>query len=542
MTSLGDLANDYHRYRQSTDHLRQLWKGDLDYIDGWEAITSEAITGRQERLRDYADRAERFTDLDPVSLSLAETVAFTARSAANELTWRTELTFPTPPIGLVSTILTFLPRYSLTTGEHGDAYLRKLQALPEMLHDAGAGLRRGRETGVLPISRHLTGTIAGIDGYLARADGDPLLAQAPPTELSNVDRARWRDEAARIVGDLVRPALARYRDVIVDVVPDGRSDSEPGLCHLEGGSDHYRDLVWSNTSLDLTGEQIHEIGLEQVTRLEEEYRAVAGSILETRDIDEIYARLRDDPALAYTSGADLVEDATRALARATARAKDWFGTLPTSPCVGQEIEQGPLAFYSKPIPEFGKPGVFFFNTSDPSAWKRFQVESVTFHESIPGHHLQLAMVTEDPTIHGVHTDLPITVYSEGWGLYAERLADEMGLYSTEMDRIGMLSADSMRACRLVTDTGMHALGWSRTQAVDYILQHSPLSRGIAEGEIDRYIGMPGQALSYMMGRLEIDRLRAVSESRPGFDIRAFHDGVLGNGMVPLPTLQRIVLG
>ena len=133
------------------------------------------------------------------------------------------------------------------------------------------------------------------------------------------------------------------------------------------------------------------------------------------------------------------------------------------------------------------------------------------------------------------------MYSEGWGLYTERLADEMGLYSSDLAKIGMLAADSMRACRLVTDTGMHALGWSRDQAIDYVLAHSPLSRGIAEGEIDRYIGMPGQALSYMIGRLEIDRIRAEAEQSDSFDIKSFHDSILGHGLVPLGTLRRLVL-
>lgn len=542
MTPLGELASEYHLYRQSTDHLRQLWKGDLDYIDGWEDVSPDAIAGRQRRLREYANQAEEFLGLERTEVALAETIAFTARSAANELTWRTELNFPTPPIGLFSTILTFLPRYSLATEDHGHAYHRKLQALPDHLQESAAGLFRGRDAGVLPISRHLTGSVAAIDSYLAnRGHNDPLTDQQPPTTLASAEQSAWRDETARIVRESIRPALGRYRDALVAVASEGRDDDAPGLCHLDGGEELYRDLVWSHTSLELTGEQIHEIGLEQVARLEDEYRELAGPLLGSSEIEEIYERLRDDPDLAYRDGATLVEDASRALARANESARAWFGQLPVSPCIGQEIDQGPLAFYAKPIPEVGKPGVFFFNTSDPAAWKTFQVEAIAFHESIPGHHLQLGLASEDPTLHGVHADLPVTVYSEGWGLYSERLADEMGLYSSPLDRVGMLSGDSLRACRLVTDTGMHALGWSRAEAVNYILEHSPLSRGIAEGEIDRYIGMPGQALSYMIGRLEIDRLRSEAAARDGFDIRDFHDRVLRNGMVPLPTLRRLVL-
>jgi len=283
--------------------------------------------------------------------------------------------------------------------------------------------------------------------------------------------------------------------------------------------------------------------IERIERLEEEYLRVAGPVVGLDDLEEIYAHLRNDRALRYRSGDQIVADATRALAKAEAAAPRWFGTLPASRCVASQVSQGALAFYSRPDPAAGKPGTFFFNTSVPEAWGTFQLEAVTYHESIPGHHLQLALLVEDESIHPVHAELPITAHSEGWGLYTERLADEMGLYGSELDRIGMLAADSMRACRLVVDTGMHALGWSRSRAIDYILDHSPLTRRLAEGEVDRYIGMPGQALSYMIGRLEIDRLRAESERRAGdaFDIKDFHDRVLRNGLVPLPILRDLVL-
>lgn len=541
MSAISEFADSYHGYRQSTDHHRLLWMGDLDQIEHWEDVTPDGLARRIETLRDFADRADRLVPVDARERALVDTISFTARSAANQLIWRSELEFPNPAIGLVSRILTFLPRYSLVTEDHGARYHEKLRALPEFLDKAGAVLRL--QDGTLPLTRHLTETIASIDAQLTRPDvSNPLLAQPPPTGTSTEHRQRWAQETVRLTHELVHPALGRYRDALAHAADFGRDDSQPGLCHLEGGEAVYRDLVWSHTSFELSGEDVHQIGLEQISRLEDEYRSLAGPILGTRDIGEIYARLRDDPDLAYQDGSRLVEDASRALERAGAAAPDWFGTLPTSPCVAEEIAQGALAFYSKPIPEVGKPGRFFFNTSDPSAWKTFQLEAVTFHESIPGHHLQLALVVETDDIHGVHTDLPVTVYSEGWGLYTERLADEMGLYSSDMDRVGMLAADSMRACRLVTDTGMHALGWSRDQAIRYILDHSPLTRRIAEGEVDRYIGMPGQALSYMIGRIEIDRIRRESEQRPDFEIKAFHDAVLSNGMVPLGTLRNLVLG
>jgi uncharacterized protein (DUF885 family) len=543
MSEIPKLANEYFHYRQSTDHQRLLWRGDLEQIAHWEDVSPEGLQARIKRLRDFADRADSSIPIDQSERALLETIAFTARSEANQLIWRTEREFPNPAIGFIPTVLTFLPKYSLVTADHGARYHEKLSAMPAFLEEAGRALNVASSEGRLPLSRHLTATIGIIDAQLAKADSvNPLLEQPPPTDLSGSQQQTWASETERLVREAVRPAFARYRDVITAVADQGPDDSRPGLCNVEGGSDLYRDLIWSHTSLELTGERVHEIGLEQIDRLEDEYREMAGPILGTSDISEIYSRLRDDPHMAYRDGARLVDDATRALERAAEAAPDWFATLPTSSCVAAEVEQGALAFYSRPIPEVGRPGRFFFNTSDPSAWKTFQLEAVTFHESIPGHHLQLALGVESETLHGVHTELPVTVYAEGWGLYTERLADEMGLYSSELDRIGMLAADSMRACRLVTDTGMHALGWSRDQAVDFVLAHSPLSRRIAEGEIDRYIGMPGQALSYMIGRLEIDRIRSEAEQLPGFDIKAFHDAVLGNGMVPLPTLRRSVLG
>lgn len=539
MKSIQTLANEYHRYREDNDHQRLLWRGDLDHISQWEDTSPDAIEARQKTLRSYADKAEKLlkTSEDVADIALLETIAFTGRSAANQLQWRSELEFPNPEIGLHALLLTFLPRYPLVTQQHGAEYLEKLRRLPRLLDEVSTALLSANQ---LPLKRHLVLSIAKIDAHFSRQH-DPLRAQAPPTELSNLDAALWESDLSHLLIGDVRPAIGRYRDAMATVADSARPDTEPGLVHLEGGAEHYRDLVWSHTSLELDGEEVHEIGLQQVARLEDEYLEIAAPVLGTTDITEIYARLRDDAGLRYRDGQSLVADAEDALARAAAVAPDWFAKLPESPCIASEIGQGALAFYSKPIPSVGKPGQFFFNTSDPSAWSTFQLRAVTYHESIPGHHLQLALVTESPDIHGVHTDLPVTAYSEGWGLYTERLADEMGLYPTEMDRIGMLSADSMRACRLVTDTGIHALGWTRDQAIQYILDHSPLSRRIAEGEIDRYIGHPGQALAYMIGRLEIDRIRAEAESHPGFDIKDFHDRVLRNGAVPLQTLRRLVL-
>ncbi len=203
---------------------------------------------------------------------------------------------------------------------------------------------------------------------------------------------------------------------------------------------------------------------------------------------------------------------------------------------------GPKAFYFPPAGDGSRGGTFFVNIDDPGAWGTFELEAMAFHEGIPGHHLQLAIASELDDVPEFRKHLHNSAYAEGWGLYTERLSDEMGLYTAAVDRMGMFSADSMRACRLVVDTGLHALGWSREQAVDYMLANSPLQAGVVRPEVDRYVVSPGQATSYMVGRLEIQRMRREAEERQGsrFEIKRFHSAVLDSGSLPLGVLDQVV--
>ena len=221
---------------------------------------------------------------------------------------------------------------------------------------------------------------------------------------------------------------------------------------------------------------------------------------------------------------------------------EWFEVLPQAPCAVQATTTGAKAFYFPPASDGSRGGTFFVNVADPGSWGTFELESMAFHEGIPGHHLQLAISSELTGVPEFRKHLHNSAYAEGWGLYTERLADEMGLYSGPVDRIGMLAADSMRACRLVVDTGMHALGWSRERAVQYMVDNSPLRTSMCQPEVDRYAVTPGQACSYMVGRVEIQRMRAEAEQRQGdrFDVKQFHSAVLDSGSLPLRVLDRVV--
>ncbi len=337
--------------------------------------------------------------------------------------------------------------------------------------------------------------------------------------------------------------MSRYRDALRDeVLPHGRPDEQVGLVALPDGEAAYAAMLRYSTTTTKTAQEIHDIGLAQVAQLADEYRDLGPEVVGTNDLTEIFDAMRTDPALHFTEGQQLVTASEVAMARAWDAMPDWFATLPQAPCAVKATETGAKAFYFPPAADGSRGGTFFINVDDPESWGTFELESMAFHEGIPGHHLQLTIAAELQGVPEFRKHLHNNAYAEGWGLYTERLADEMGLYSTAVDRMGMFAADSMRACRLVVDTGLHALGWSREQAVRYMVDNSPLTAAMVRPEIDRYICSPGQATGYMIGRLEIQRIRAEAEARQGsrFDIKDFHSTVLESGSLPLGVLDELV--
>lgn len=536
--ALTTLADEYWAFRLREDGMQRLWRGDTDHLELMEDVSLEGAERRFRTLEGYARQADDLRDHP-----LAETISFTARASSVETPWEYDIGFPNHAVGAHALVLAFLPRHRLTETGHASRFIGKVAATATMFDQLSDRLRHNVGAGRTPIRLAVSRTAEAIDRYLASdiAD-DPVTAVDPPPGLDPLWADAFRHDLRVEVEMTLRPALGRYRDTLVEeVLPAARPDDRPGICHLDGGEEAYQQLVWAHTSTDLTPGDVHDIGLAQVERLAGEYRELAGPLTGTSDVGEILARLRGDPDLHYRSAEDLVADAERALARATAEAPRAFHRVPRASCSAEATERGALAYYSSPA-EPGGQGTFFFNTADPRSWGTFEIESTTFHEGVPGHHFQLALALETEGLHPVHSRLYLAAFNEGWALYTERLADELGLYSSDLTRVGMLSADSMRACRLVVDTGMHALGWTRDQAIDYMLANSPMTRRQVEGEIDRYLGMPGQALGYMIGRLEIDRSRRDAERALGerFDIGGFHEAVLGSGTVPLPVLRRNV--
>ena len=451
--------------------------------------------------------------------------------------------------GVHAELLTIAGQLAAPDPAVAEATVTRVRRLGTMLDQAAQRYLDGLAAGRTPARACIQRSLNQIDGYLASPiDADPFVRLRGPEGWEGEEA--WRTALAAAVAEDLRPAFARHRAVLADdLLPVARPDERAGLCWLPEGPELYAALIRSHTGLALGADELHEIGLAEVTEvLPAQYREIGARAFGTDDLAAIFARLLEDPELRYRDGDELLAHATACLDAATAAMGAWFGILPEAPCVLTPIPDylaadAPAAYYTPPAPDGSRPGEYHVNLHAPTTTGRAETASIAFHEAIPGHHLQLAIAAE-------RTELPAfrrlswghTAFVEGWALYTERLADEMGLYETDLDRLGMLAADSWRACRLVVDTGLHAKGWSRSEAVEFMVAHAPVARDEIETEIDRYIGMPSQALAYKVGQREILRLRAEAEARLGdrFSLPGFHDVVLGAATVSLPVLAERV--
>jgi uncharacterized protein (DUF885 family) len=449
-------------------------------------------------------------------------------------------------IAPVPELLFALPMTGITEPAHADGYLARLAKLPGAVETIADRHRAGIAAGRLPVRRLAEAAVAYLDRYLANRDGDPLRRPAPPAD--STVAAGFPAERDRLVDEVVRPAMIRYREMLAsEVVPHGRPDDRAGLSWLPDGEEHYARLVRAHTTTGRSPDELHRTGLDIIARLRDEFAEIGAEAFGTRDVTEVLTRLRTDPELRWRDGDELLAAARAVISRAEEVAPRWFGRLPSRRCVvaavpDDEAPGAPGAYYVPPALDGSRPGIYFANTYRAEERHRHTAEATAFHEAVPGHHFQFTIAQELTDLPLFRRLAPVTAYDEGWGLYSERLADEMGLYSGPVTRLGMVSEDAMRAARLVVDTGLHAKGWSRQQAVDYMLANTAMPQVEIDSETDRYIADPGQALAYMVGRLEIQRIRAAAEQALGarFDIRSFHDTVLGDGPLPLGVLDRVV--
>ena len=422
-----------------------------------------------------------------------------------------------------------------------EAFIARLHAYPAFMAANAEILRDGLASGLTAPRIVAERTIAQIERMLEI----PIDAAIVPSMLKGADDA-GRERVRDIVRDEVYPADQAFLEALNgDYLTATRED--PGLWSAPDGERLYRTAIRRWTTLELDPEEVHRVGLEELEGIELERRDIARQAGFGDDTTAYRAALDADQANTPQAKDELVERANEDIQRAMAAAPRYFGVLPRADCEVRPVEEykekdAPFAYYYPPAPDGSRPGIYYANGYDLPSRKYTKLATTTYHEAAPGHHFQIALEMENDhliTFRRLGARMVGGAYVEGWGLYAERLADEMGLFRSESERFGMLDAQAWRAARLVVDTGLHALRWPRQRSIDFLKQ-AGLSETDSVIETDRYIAWPGQALTYKIGQREIERLRAELTARDGssFDLRAFHDAVLGHGSLPLATLSR----
>ena len=506
---------------------------------------------QQARLKVWDDVLAQLDGIDPATLSPANRVnyavyrdqvknlAAAVRFRAYEMPFNSDTSFWSN--------LGFMAERTLRTPDEYRAYIARLADVPRYFGQHIANMRAGLKRGFTVPRAVLDGRDVSIAMVAEVKDPAASGFYAPfrqmPATIPAAEQQALREAAKTAIADAVVPAFGRllafFRD---EYVPGARTTLAAEA--LPDGAAFYRRQILEYTTLDLTPAQIHAIGLEQVAKIQQQMNAVidktgfTGRSPQTRFADFLQF-LRTDPRFYAKTPQELLDRAAWIAKRADGEVGKFIGTLPRGRFTIKPVPADIAPFWTAGR---GGAGVYWVNTYDLPSRPLYNLPALTLHESSPGHSLQLNLAAEQGGQPAFRRDGYISAYGEGWALYTEYLGQEMGLYETPYDEFGYLTYQMWRACRLVIDTGVHHDGWTRQQAVDYLAGHTALSRHEVETEVDRYISWPGQALSYMLGELTIQRLRAEAEQAlgPRFDIRAFHDAVLSQGSVPMPVLEQQV--
>jgi uncharacterized protein (DUF885 family) len=458
--------------------------------------------------------------------------------------------------GAQSSFVAFLVNiHKITSVADAEAYVQRLRGLGPLLRDELAMADRRAAKGFLPpkwvypfVVSDARNVIKGAP-FEAGADSTLLAdfkSKLTGLKLQAADEGRLIAAANAALVESVKPA---YLDMIGAMTAlEAKAGTDDGIWRYADGAAYYATLLKNYTTTDLSPEQIHQLGLGEVTRIHNEMKALMPALGVKGDLKKLLVTMRDRKDLYYPNNAKgremYLAETQKALDSVTAKLPKWFATLPKAPLVVKPVEafrekSAGKAFYQRPAPDGSRPGTYYVNLYDMAAMPAMEVEALVYHEGIPGHHLQLAVTTELSDLPAFRKFGGVTAFSEGWGLYAEKLAKDMGQYTDPARDFGRLQLELHRAIRLVVDSGLHNKKWTREQAIRYVLDNSAEPAASASKAIERYIVMPGQATAYMVGRLKISQLRAKASEALGdrFDIRTFHDVVLRNGPLPLDLLD-----
>jgi uncharacterized protein (DUF885 family) len=545
--AVNDLADRFWEGVLERDPLWATILGDERYNERWPDFSAAGRAADERAYRDVLEEARRIpaAGLDPeqtITRDLLILVAENQLEALAQKQYQLAVDHMEGPQVWPADIAQYQPA---DTTERLDRLVARYEAYPRAIEGyietLAEGVADGRTSAAMPVQRALE----QIDRLLAMPP-----AESPATSMVNVGEGGDRSRIERAVESHVYAGLRRLRTYLADEY-QAHARSQPGISATPGGEAAYRLAIRMQTTVDATAEDVHAFGMDDLASIEAEKDAIARR-LGHADRHALRDALAADPSNHTADPQELVRLAQEQTDRAYAAAPRYFGRLPSANCNVLAVEayreaESPPAFYMPPSLDGSRQGQYYINTYQPTERQLHKLASITFHEATPGHHFQIAIEMELkglPAFRTLGSRMAGVAYAEGWGLYCERLADEMGLYLSDEERLGMLDAQSFRAARLVVDSGLHAMNWTRDQAIAFMHERGSLPMVDAEIEVDRYTVWPGQALSYKLGQREIERARAEVSAAMGsrFDLRAFHDEVLGHGSLPLATLRREIPG
>ena len=546
---LQQLSIDFFQNSLDSSPTSAIMRGRKQYFDQIEELNDETFEKETKAVNNFILRLE---SIDPKSLSNREKVThgmleFALNSNKDSLldkSWE----FGAGVSGFTGFLIDYNQQMFVPDSESADMLLKRLELYERLYTQIAEVQRTGLKNNRVATKRNLLRTIDQLENYLGLSlEEDPLLLINFSPEISESFISDWKEKAKKIIDSNIRPTVLAYLEQLKsDHIPKGRSDEHSGIMWIDGGEETYLRALRKYTGhKNITVKEVHEVGLSEIERLKKEFFEIGENVFPgVSTPEEVLQKMQTEPSMRYESKEQMLQLAVDTIERAYKPLDQWFTVFPKSPCkvlpVPAESEQhAPPAYYYPPLPDGSRDGTYFLNTYKAETKSIFEAESVAFHEAIPGHHLDRTIAVELQDVPEFQKYVASTAFVEGWGLYSEQLANEMGLYSNDVQQLGRLGNDAWRACRLVLDTGMHGMGWSRDKAIEFFKANSPIEEINSQIETDRYIAWPGQACSYKMGQLKIEELRRKAENELGdkFDIRYFHDEVLCDGGITLPILE-----
>ena len=519
----------------------------------WGDPSDAAAVAAQNRLQATARTMRAL--FDPATLSPQDALSF---RLFDRLARRSEALFQYRHLGYIfdqmngaqSQAPAFLINiHSIADKAQAEAYVSRIARSGPVLDSLIATARERAEKGVMPPKWVYPYVIGDIDNLLKAGAANPVLedfkTKVAKLDIPAAEKAKLVADAAAAWKGSAAPAYRRLRAEMVR--QQALAGAEDGVWRLPDGAAYYNALLANYTTTDLTADQIHDVGLREVKRIQDEMARIKDKVGFKGTLQQFFEHARTDPKYFPKTREEYLAKTDAALKAMTAKLPEFFATLPKDPLVVKPVEpfrekSAGKAFYQRPAPDGSRPGVYYVNLYDLKAMSLNELEALAFHEGVPGHHLQLSIQTQLGQVPPFRRFGGVTAYSEGWGLYTEELGKEMGFYTDPMSDFGRLSMEILRAGRLVVDTGIHAKRWSREQAIQWFKDNTPVTEGDIVSQVERYVVFPGQATAYMIGKLKIMELREKARTALGdrFDIRAFHDVVLKSGPVPLDMLEENV--